>query len=55
MKDEVARGTSIDVDTKNGVVTIAGTVPTAADKTRIGQLVAKTSGVKTVTNNLTVK
>jgi len=55
MKDKVARGTSIDVDTKDGVVTISGTVPTAADKTRIGKLVRHTTGVKSVENNLTVK
>lgn len=55
MTDEVARGTSIDVDTKDGVVTISGTVPTAADKARIGQLVEKTTGVKRVVNELKVK
>jgi osmotically-inducible protein OsmY len=55
MKDKVARGTSIDVDTKEGVVTIAGAVPTEADKLRIGRLVEKTTGVKSVVNNLTVK
>jgi len=55
MKDKVARGTSIDVDTKDGVVTISGTVPTAADKTRIGKLVRHTTGVKSVENNLTVQ
>jgi osmotically-inducible protein OsmY len=54
MKDEVARGTAIDVETKAGVVTIAGTVPTAADKARIGTLVRKTSGVKKVENQLLV-
>jgi len=55
MKDKVARGTSIDVDTKDGVVTIAGTVPAEADKLRIGKLVTRTTGVKSVVNNLTVK
>jgi hyperosmotically inducible protein len=54
MKDKAARATSIDVDTKAGVVTIAGDVPTATDKMRIGQLVEKTTGVKSVVNNLTV-
>ena len=54
MKDSVARGTHIDVDTNDGVVTIAGTVPTEADKVRIGQLVEHTTGVKSVVNNLTV-
>jgi hyperosmotically inducible periplasmic protein len=55
MKDTVARGTSIDVTTKDGVVTIAGAVPTAADKARIGQLVENTTGVKSVNNNLTLR
>jgi osmotically-inducible protein OsmY len=55
MTDEVARGTSIDVNTEKGVVTIAGSVPTAADKERIGQLVAKTTGVTRVVNNLTTR
>jgi hyperosmotically inducible protein len=55
MKDKVARGTSIDVDTKDGVVTIAGAVPSEADKLRIGHLVEKTTGVKSAVNNLTVK
>jgi osmotically-inducible protein OsmY len=52
MKDDVARSTSIDVDTDDGVVTIHGTVPTQADKDRIGKLVADTSGVKRVVNEL---
>ena len=55
MTDEVARGTHIDVDTTDGVVTIGGTVPTQADKIRIGQLVGHTTGVKRVVNNLTVR
>jgi len=55
MKDKVARAASIDVDTKDGVVTIAGSVPTETDKARIGRLVEKTTGVKSVTNNLTIK
>ena len=54
MKDEVARSTSIDVDADDGVVTIRGTVPTQADKDRIGKLVADTTGVKTVKNELKV-
>ena len=55
MTDDVARATSIEVHTNSGVVTISGTVPTAADKARIGQLVEKTTGVKRVVNNLSVK
>jgi hyperosmotically inducible protein len=54
MSDDVARGTHIDVDTNGGIVTIAGTVPTTTDKTRIGQLVEHTTGVKKVVNKLKV-
>ena len=54
MTDKVARGASIDVDTKDHVVTVTGDVPAAADKARIGRLVAHTSGVKSVVNNLSV-
>ena len=54
MTDKVARSTAIAVDTKDRVVTIAGSVPTETDKARIGRLVARTTGVKSVENNLTV-
>lgn len=54
MKDKVARGTDIDVTTDDGVVTVTGAVPTAADKTRIGRLVRDTTGVKSVENKLSV-
>ena len=54
MTDKVARGTSIDVDTRDRVVSISGSVPTEADKIRIGQLVSRTTGVKSVENNLAV-
>jgi hyperosmotically inducible protein len=54
MKDKVARASSIDVDTKDGIVTLTGSVPTAVDKTRIGNLVLDTKGVKRIANNLTI-
>lgn len=54
MKDDVARATAIDVSTDDGTVTIRGTVPTQADKDRIGKLVEDTSGVKTVKNELKI-
>lgn len=53
--DKVARNSAIDVDVKSRIVTISGSVPTAADKKRIGRLVAHTTGVKSVENKLTVK
>ena len=54
LTDKVARATSSDVDTKDHVVSISGNVPGEADKLRIGRLVARTTGVKSVVNNLTV-
>lgn len=45
----------IDVDTKNGVVTLAGTVDTPALKDRAQQVAQGVSGVSSVNNNLTVK
>jgi osmotically-inducible protein OsmY len=54
MKDDVARSTAIDVKTDDGVVTIIGTVPTEADRVRIGKLVEDTAGVKRVVNELKI-
>jgi osmotically-inducible protein OsmY len=54
MKDDVARATAIDVKTDDGVVTIGGTVPTEADRIRIGKLVEDTTGVKHVVNELKI-
>ena len=45
----------IDVDTKNGVVTLAGTVDTPALKDRAQQVAQSVNGVQSVNNNLTVK
>jgi hypothetical protein len=47
------RDSTINVDVNNDVVTLRGTVATAAQKTRAEQ-VAKVEGVKSVTNNLKV-
>jgi len=55
MADDLGRGLKIDVDTKNGVVTLSGTVPTQADKTKLGDIASHTTGVKSVVNNLTVQ
>ncbi len=45
----------IDVDTKDGVVTLTGTVDSAAMKDRAHQVAQSTSGVKSVVDNLVVK
>ena len=55
MADDLGRALKIDVDTKDAIVTITGSVPTEADKTRLGDIVARTTGVKSVVNNLAVK
>ena len=55
-KDEgLGSTTSINVDTKDHVVTLKGTVKTAADKSRAVELANKTDGVKRVVDELTIK
>jgi hyperosmotically inducible periplasmic protein len=45
----------INVDVDNNVVTLRGTVPTAADKTKAAEAARKVEGVKNVNNKLEVK
>lgn len=45
----------IDVDTKDGVVTLSGSVPSEAVKTQAGDIAKAAKGVTAVNNNLTVK
>jgi osmotically-inducible protein OsmY len=55
-RDEGLRSvTSIDVDTKDHVVTLKGTVRTAAEKARAVELANKADGVKRVIDQLTIK
>lgn len=54
MKDKAAGDKSIEVHTKEGVVTLTGSVPTEADKARIAGIVQRTTGVKRVENELVV-
>jgi hyperosmotically inducible protein len=54
-KEKLAHDKSIVVHTKNGVVTLTGTVPTEADKAHAGDIARDTTGVKRVVNNLAVK
>jgi len=54
MKDKVAKSTPIGVETKDGVVTITGSVPSGSDVVRIGRLVETTKGVKSVVNEVTI-
>jgi hyperosmotically inducible protein len=47
-------GLKIDVDTKDGVVTLTGTVPSAAEKQRAVELAKATDGVKSVVDRIKV-
>ncbi len=52
--DDTVRATDINVDTKNGVVTLKGEVPSAAAKTRALELAKATDGVRDVVDAITV-
>jgi len=52
--DKVKNLVKVHVETKDGVVHLAGTVPTEADKAEAERLARGTDGVKGVTNDLTV-
>ena len=52
--DSVKNLVKVHVETKGGVVRLAGTVPTEADKAEAERLARATDGVKDVTNDLTV-
>ena len=54
LADTKVSGLKIDVDTRNGVVTLSGNVPTAAERTRAAAMAKETDGVKSVVNNLKV-
>ena len=54
-KEPTLKNVSIDVETKDRVVTLRGTVPTAAIKTRAEAIAAKTEGVVRVVNDLVVQ
>src|SRR5919108_1533623 len=54
VNENVLDGSNIDVDVKNGVVTLQGTVPSAAARTRALELARKNDGVKGVVDQLTI-
>jgi osmotically-inducible protein OsmY len=54
LADSDVSGMKIDVDTTNGVVTLQGTVPSAAERRRAVQLAKETNGVKSVKDNLKI-
>jgi hyperosmotically inducible periplasmic protein len=53
--DSTVPGTAINVDTKDGVVTLTGAVDSDAQKTKATQIARGVEGVKSVTDNITVK
>ena len=52
--EDVLSGSNIDVDVKNGVVTLQGTVPSAAGRARALEVAKKNDGVKSVVDQLRV-
>ena len=52
--EDALKGSDINVDTKDHVVTLKGTVKSAAGKTRAASLAKQTDGVKSVVNQLTI-
>lgn len=55
IKDTELSAIKIDVDTKDGVVTLTGEAPNQAAKDRAGDIAKAVQGVGSVNNNLTVK
>jgi hyperosmotically inducible protein len=53
--DEQVKALNIDVDTKNGVVTLNGTVSSKAEAERAVAIAKEAEGVKSVTSHLVVK
>ena len=53
--DAVVKGGALQVDVKQGVVTLAGTVESSKQKDRAASLTKKVKGVKQVINNIAVK
>jgi len=52
--DDTVKARDIHVDYTNGVVTLTGTVATAAERKRAVDLARETNGVRSVTNKLTI-
>ena len=53
--DAVVKGGALDAATKDGVVTLTGTVETQQQKDKAAKLAKKVTGVKQVVNNITLK
>ncbi len=55
LEDKTTGGMSINVDTLNGTVALAGFAKSQAEKDRAGEIARTTPGVKEVRNNLIVR
>ena len=53
--DPDVKGGALQVEVKNGVVTLGGSVQTEKVKTKAGKITKKVKGVNQVVNNLTVR
>jgi hyperosmotically inducible periplasmic protein len=53
--DPTTSAARINIDTSNGVVTLSGAVPTAAEKSEAERIARNTQGVTQVVNNITVE
>ena len=53
--DPEVKGGALQVDVKNGVVTIGGVVETQRQRDKAAKLAKKIKGVKQVVNNITLK
>ena len=53
--DDTVKALSIDVDTDDGIVTLSGSVNSAAEKTKAVQLAKETDGVKSVVDRLVIR
>jgi hyperosmotically inducible protein len=54
VNEDTLKGSNINVDTNNHVVTLKGTVTSAAGKARAGEIAKTTKGVSRVINSLTI-
>jgi len=54
-EDQVVKGGAVQVDVKNGVVTLSGAVELPKQKERATKLTRGVKGVKQVVNNLTLR
>jgi len=53
--DQVVKGGALQVDVKQGVVTLSGNVDLAEQRDRSAKLAKKVKGVKQVINNITLR